>query len=82
MVSISITFKILLLYTGSLQAAWGHSMDQTIFSLKYRLPISKTDGTSIADNIDVYASFHEPQERTEKCVLLFLRRKEDLESDF
>lgn len=76
MVSISITFKILLLYTGSLQAAWGHSMDQTIFS------ISKTDGTSIADNIDVYASFHEPQERTEKCVLLFLRRKEDLESDF
>lgn len=96
-------FKNLTYVTVPLSATWGHSMDQTFFSLEYRLPISKTDSTSITDNTGVYLSFQtrltkscslvflfydlgslfcEPTEGTEKCILLSLRRKEDLESDF
>ena len=90
------------LYSCPITAAWGYSMDQTIFSLKYRLPISRTDSTSITGNIGVYPSFHArlakkyslvfifmtqdlysmyPQ-RTEKYILLFLKKKDDLVPGF
>lgn len=55
-----------------MSADWGHSMDQTIFSLKYRLPISKTDHKSITDNIGVYPSFHVRLTKKYSPVFLFM----------
>ena len=47
-------------------------MDQTIFSLKYRLLISKTESTSITGNIGVYPSFHVRLAKKYSPVFLFM----------